>query len=77
MPALAGCAIGIAEIVGAVGLIVPFGSLEPYRVAQVSAGALAVLLLAACVYHARRQEQTAPIVALFFLAIFVIVGRMH
>jgi uncharacterized membrane protein YphA (DoxX/SURF4 family) len=71
------CAIGLAEILGAVGLLVPLGAQQPYFVAQVSAGALALLLLAACVHHARRREQTAPIVALFFLAIFVIVGRMR
>jgi hypothetical protein len=70
------CVIGFAEILGAVGLLVPLGSQEPYLVAQVSAGALAVLMLAACVHHARRKEQTAPILALFFLALFVIVGRM-
>jgi uncharacterized membrane protein YphA (DoxX/SURF4 family) len=71
------CAIGFAEILGAIGLIFPFSVLEPYFVAQVSAGALALLSLAACVYHARRKEHTSPIVGLFLLAIFVIVGRMH
>jgi hypothetical protein len=70
-------AIGFAEILGAIGLVVPLGALDPYFVAQMSAGALALLLIAACVHHARRKEQTAPIIALFFLAIFVIVGRMH
>jgi uncharacterized membrane protein YphA (DoxX/SURF4 family) len=70
------CAIGFAEILGAIGVLIPFGTLTPYLVAQVSAGALALLMVAACVHHARRNEQTAPIVALFFLAIFVIVGRM-
>jgi uncharacterized membrane protein len=73
----AACAIGFAEILGAIGLLVPLGSQEPYLVAQLSAGALALLMLAACAYHARRKEETAPIVALFFLAIFVIVGRMN
>jgi len=38
---------------------------------------MALLLLAACVYHARRREHTSPIVGLFFLAVFVIVGRMQ
>jgi len=75
--AAAACAIGLAEILGAIGLLVPLASQEPYIVAQVSAGALALLLLAACVYHARRKEQTAPILAVFFLALFVIVGRMR
>jgi uncharacterized membrane protein len=71
------CAIGFAEILGAMGLLVPLGAQEPYLIAQVSAGALALLLVAACIYHARRKEQTSPILALFFLALFVIVGRMH
>jgi hypothetical protein len=57
--------------------VVPLGSQDPYILAQLSAGALALLLLAACVYHARRKEHTSPIVGLIFLAIFVIVGRMH
>ena len=74
---IAACAIGFAEILGAVGLLVPLADQGPFFVAQISAGALALLLLAACVYHARRNEHTAPIIALFFLAIFVIVGRMH
>jgi uncharacterized membrane protein YphA (DoxX/SURF4 family) len=69
--------IGFAEIVGAIGLLVPLGTQEPYILAQMSAGALGLLMLAACVHHARRNEQTAPIVALFFLALFVIVGRMR
>jgi uncharacterized membrane protein YphA (DoxX/SURF4 family) len=77
VPAPAACAIGFAEILGAVGLLVPLASQDPYIVAQMSAGALAILLLAACVYHARRKEQTAPILAVFFLALFVIVGRMR
>jgi putative oxidoreductase len=70
-------AIGFTEILGAIGLVIPLGAQEPYLVAQLSAGVLAVLLLAACIYHARRKEHTSPIVGLFFLAIFVIVGRMH
>jgi uncharacterized membrane protein YphA (DoxX/SURF4 family) len=70
-------AIGFAEILGALGLVVPIGAGEPYLLAQISAGALALLLLAACIYHARRKEHTSPIVGLFFLAIFVIVGRMQ
>jgi len=77
VPALVACAIGFGEILGAAGLLVPLGTQEPYLVAQVSAGALGLLLLAACLYHALRKEQTAPIVALFFLALFVVVGRMH
>ncbi len=71
------CAIGFTEILGAIGLVVPLGAQEPYLVAQVSAGVLALLLLAACTYHARRKEHTSPLVALFFVAIFVIVGRMR
>ncbi len=74
-PATTG-ALGFAEILGALGLLVPFGTLTPYFVVQLSAGALALLMLAAIVYHARRREHTSPILALFFLALFVIVGRM-
>ena len=71
------CAIGFAEILGAVGLVVPLGSQDPYILAQLSAGGLELLLIAACIYHARRNEHTSPLVGLFFLAVFVIVGRMH
>jgi hypothetical protein len=70
-------AIGFAEILGAIGLVLPLGAQEPYFIAQISAAALALLLLAACIHHARRNEHTSPIVALFFVAILVVVGRMH
>jgi uncharacterized membrane protein YphA (DoxX/SURF4 family) len=72
--------IGIVEILGAIGVITP-ASLAPIALASdhklvlLSASALALLMVAATIYHFRRRESAAPAVAAFLLALFVIVGR--
>jgi hypothetical protein len=47
----------------------------PYVFLRLAAGGLALLMVAAGIYHIRRQESAAPSVSLFLLALFVIVGR--
>jgi hypothetical protein len=47
----------------------------PHVFLRLAAGALALLMVAAGIYHIRRQESAAPSVSLFLLALFVIVGR--
>jgi hypothetical protein len=42
---------------------------------RLSAAGLALLMVAAGIYHIRRQESAAPSVAVFLPALFVIVGR--
>jgi hypothetical protein len=49
--------------------------LPPYIVPRLAAAALAVLMIVASVYHARRHETAVPNVVLFLMAVLVIVGR--
>jgi len=78
-PAL-GRLVGILEIVGALGVILP-PALTPaalvpdYLLVRMAAAGLALLMVAATIYHFRRKESAAPSVATFLLALFVIVGR--
>jgi uncharacterized membrane protein YphA (DoxX/SURF4 family) len=67
--------VGLLEIAGAVGVIMPFDLWPPYILLRLAAAALALLMVAAGIYHLRRQESATPSVVLFLLAIFVIVGR--
>lgn len=72
--------LGLLEVAAAVGLLLPESltpsSLAPdYLLVRLSAGGLAVLMVATGIYHLRRRETAAPSVSLFLLALFVIVGR--
>lgn len=72
--------IGILEIAGAIGVILP-PVLTPaalatdYLLVLLAAGGLALLMVGATIYHFRRRESASPSVAAFLLALFVIVGR--
>ena len=67
--------IAILEIAGAICLVLPVDLLPPYIVPRLAAAALALLMIVASVYHARRHETAVPNVVLFLMAILVIVGR--
>jgi hypothetical protein len=68
-------AVALAEIAGAIAVVMPIRLNPPHLVVLVAASWLALLMVAAGIYHLRRQESAAPSVALFLLALFVIVGR--
>jgi uncharacterized membrane protein YphA (DoxX/SURF4 family) len=68
-------AIALLEIAGAAGVLLPFDTWPPYILLRLAAGGLALLMVAAGIYHLRRQESASPTVAIFLLALFVIVGR--
>jgi hypothetical protein len=68
-------AIALLEIAGAAGVLLPFDPWPPYILLRLAAGGLALLMVAAGIYHLRRQESASPTVAIFLLALFVIVGR--
>lgn len=72
-----GCivAVGLFEIVAALALVTPFGLLPQVTLAQLAAVGLALLTLAAAVYHARRHESAITDGTLFLLVMFVIVGH--
>ena len=67
--------IGLSEIAGAVGIVLPMTvNVVPWLSPAAAAG-LATVMLLAVFYHIRRHEPpTAPAV-LFLLALFVAVGR--
>ena len=67
--------IGLAEMVGAVGVVMPGDLLPPHELVRMAAAGLALIMVLAGIYHLRRQESSAPAVTLFLLALFIIVGR--
>jgi uncharacterized membrane protein YphA (DoxX/SURF4 family) len=67
--------VGVLEITGAVAVLVPVDLWPPDVFLRFAAAGLALLMVAASIYHIRRQESAAPSVVLFLLALFVIVGR--
>ena len=67
--------VGIAEIAGALGVLVPIDVWPPHVLLRLAAGGLALVMVFAGIYHLRRQETAAPSVVLFLLALFIIVGR--
>jgi uncharacterized membrane protein YphA (DoxX/SURF4 family) len=72
--------IGIFEVAGAIGVVFP-PSLTPIELAQghllirIAAALLALIMVAAGIYHLRRNESAAPSVALFLLAVLVVYER--
>jgi uncharacterized membrane protein YphA (DoxX/SURF4 family) len=67
--------VGVLEIIGAVGVILPFDPWPPDVLLRLAAAGLALMMVVAGIFHLRRQESAAPSVVLFLLAVFVIVGR--
>jgi hypothetical protein len=67
--------VGLLEILAALALVAPAGPFPPATLALIAAAALALLTTAAGIYHVHRRESAVPSVALFLLALFVIVGR--
>lgn len=67
--------IGLAEIAGALGEIIPIHFAFPYLLPLVSSAFLAILMLGAFRYHLRRKESATPTIVLILLSVLVIVGR--
>jgi len=68
-------AIGVGEIAGALGVLTPEAWSHDYLLVRLAVAGLALLMVCAGIYHARRREAASPAVTLFLLALFVIVGR--
>jgi hypothetical protein len=68
-------AVALAEIIAALGLVIPFGPIPPEKLALVAATGLAGLTLIAAIYRMRRQQSAVPSTVLFLLALFVILGH--
>jgi uncharacterized membrane protein len=69
--------IGIAELAGVAGLVLPMAlNIAPW-VTVWAAGGLAVIMLSATVFHIRRHEPPIMTAVLLVLAVMVVVGRVH
>jgi uncharacterized membrane protein YphA (DoxX/SURF4 family) len=80
IPVGQGRLVGVLEVIGAIGVIMPRAftpaSLAPnYLLIRLAATFLALLMVAASIYHFRRRESAAPAISAFLLALFVIIGR--
>ena len=80
MTPLQGKLIGILEMAGALGVIIPplFTPTilaEDYLLIRISAGLLALLMVGAGIYHVRRSESASLTISIFLTALFIIVGR--
>lgn len=72
-------AVGIFEIVAALALVAPLaaplGTHQPASLALFAATALALITFMAAILNARRHRSAAPSLALFLMALFVILGH--
>jgi len=67
--------VGLLEIDGAIGVVLPYDFWPPHVLLRLDAAGLALLMVIAGMYHVRRKETATPSVVLFLMAVFVIVGR--
>jgi uncharacterized membrane protein len=67
--------IGLFEAAAAVLVLVPVDIWPPHILLRLACAGLALIMVAASIYHFRRQESAAPSISLFLLALFIIVGR--
>ena len=67
--------IGLAEILGALGLVLPGATGIATWLVPVAAALLAVTMVGAIVTHVRRSEPATPAIVLLVLALVVAVGR--
>jgi uncharacterized membrane protein YphA (DoxX/SURF4 family) len=72
--------IGIAELAGAIGIMIPpallpAGLAHGHLLIRLAAADLALIMVGAGIYHLRRNESAAPCVAVFLLALLVVYER--
>jgi len=67
--------IGLAEVLGAPGLVLPLSLRILPMLTPVAAACLAVIMVGAARTHVRRKETALPVIVLGSLAAFVAVGR--
>ena len=67
--------IGISEVAGAFGLILPAATGIAPILTTLAAVGLAIIMILAVIYHLRRKEPASAPVVLFVLAAFVVFGR--
>lgn len=67
--------IGISELLGAIGLILPAALRIKPILTPLAAVGIAIIMVLACVYHISHNEPFIPVVVLLALASFVAWGR--
>jgi hypothetical protein len=67
--------LALLEIALALVLIVPLNIWQPEILPSLAAAGLGMLTLFVALYRFRRNEHASPMIALFLLTLFVIVGR--
>ncbi len=67
--------LGAAEILGALGLILPWATGIAKVLTPIAAVGLAIIMAGAVVVHARRKEPMIPQVVIFILTVVVAAGR--
>lgn len=66
--------IALLEIAGGLCLLVPGGFWTQALYVQLVAGSMALLMVYIAIHHMRRKGPAAPVIAVFFMAVFVIIG---
>ena len=67
--------IGIAELAGGVGIVLPMATNIAPWLSLLAAVGLSTIMLLAIGFHLRRHESPVPPAVLFVLAVFVVYGR--
>ena len=67
--------LALLEIACALCLIVPVDLWPAHLLPRIAATVLATLIMVTVLHHARHKKPTAPIFAVLFLTLFVLVGR--
>ena len=67
--------IGLAEVAGAVGIVIPMATNVVPWLSPLAATGLATVMLLAVVFHVRRHEPPVPPAVLLLLTLFVAAGR--
>jgi hypothetical protein len=67
--------IGAAELLGGIGLVVPWATATLPGLTPIAAAALVLLMGGAALTHVRRKEPPAPPIVLAVLAAIVAIGR--
>lgn len=67
--------IGISELAGALGLILPLATHIAPLLTPLAALGLAIIMVLAIGFHIRRKESATPAAVLLVLTVFVTIGR--